>query len=225
MRSQVQVLAGPPLFSQLRELTRPTRSRSLPAWAAVGPHVLPTRRAKDPAGAGDPGPRSTTRAPLVVAAVVQPQVMVGLMPPTLPLTTCAQPCHSLGCTAGIPAPRPTCDPAQPACPWPARRSNLARCPSASTTTTRFSPMSLLAQQGLRRLSGPGSGRCRSCSRVRQGGQTHGPGRVAVRRAPRSHRCGHNGRGRGRGGRADTDAGHPDTRTPGHRTSGHWTPGT
>jgi hypothetical protein len=40
MRSQVQVLAGPPLFSQLRALPPPGRSHPLPAWAASGPHAL-----------------------------------------------------------------------------------------------------------------------------------------------------------------------------------------
>ena len=40
MRSQVQVLAGPPLFSQLRALPPLGRSHPLPAWAASGPHAL-----------------------------------------------------------------------------------------------------------------------------------------------------------------------------------------
>ena len=40
MRSQVQVLAGPRLFSQLTVLPLPGQSHPLPAWAAVGPHVL-----------------------------------------------------------------------------------------------------------------------------------------------------------------------------------------
>jgi hypothetical protein len=40
MRSQVKVLAGPPLFSQLRALPPPGRSHPLPAWAAPGPHAL-----------------------------------------------------------------------------------------------------------------------------------------------------------------------------------------
>jgi hypothetical protein len=40
MRSQVQVLAGPPLFSQLRALPPSGRSHPLPAWAAPGPHAL-----------------------------------------------------------------------------------------------------------------------------------------------------------------------------------------
>jgi hypothetical protein len=55
MRSQVQVLAGPPLFSQLRGLTRLGRWRLLPAWAAVGPRALRTVEPKDPARTGDPG--------------------------------------------------------------------------------------------------------------------------------------------------------------------------
>jgi hypothetical protein len=129
MRSQVQVLAGPPLFSQLRELTPPTRLRSLPAWAAAGPPALRTRRAKDPAGAGDPRAQSTTRA----HSWSPPPSSPGHGRPHAAnpaLTTRAQSCHSLGCTARIPAPRPTGDPAQPACPWPATRSTwpAARAP-------------------------------------------------------------------------------------------------
>src|SRR5829696_3851443 len=40
MRSQVQVLAGPPLLSQLTALPPPGRSHPRPAWAAVGPRAL-----------------------------------------------------------------------------------------------------------------------------------------------------------------------------------------
>jgi hypothetical protein len=72
MRSQVQVLAGPPLFSQLRALPPPGRFRSLPAWAAVGPRALRTVDPKDPPGAGDPGCRSITTSTIVVTAPVQP---------------------------------------------------------------------------------------------------------------------------------------------------------
>jgi hypothetical protein len=60
MRSQVQVLAGPPLFSQLRALPPPGRFRSLPAWAAVGPRALRAVEPKDSPGAGGPGSRSIT---------------------------------------------------------------------------------------------------------------------------------------------------------------------
>jgi hypothetical protein len=163
------------------------------------------------------------------------QVMVGRMPPTPALTTCAQPCHSLGCPAPIPRSRPTGDPAQPAVPGRPGDRTRPGCPSASTTTTRSSPTSPLAQHRRRRRRGPcsGSGSCPSRSRVRQGGQTHGltawpPDAPTHRRAPRSHRCGHNGRGTRtptpdtRDTRTPRDTGH---RTRGHRTSGHWTPDT
>jgi hypothetical protein len=53
MTSQVQVLAGPPLFSQLRGLMPPGRFRSLPAWAAVGPRP-PRRRAQGSPRSGRP---------------------------------------------------------------------------------------------------------------------------------------------------------------------------
>jgi len=171
--------------------------------------------------------------------------MVGLMPPTLPLTACAPPCHSLGCTARIPAPRPTGDPAQPAVPG--RPCDRTRSAARAPPRRRPGPADVAA----------GPARPAPAQRPRlwlgplpepfadtAGRPDHGPCRVAVhRRAPRSHRCGHNGRGRGRGtrghrrwthrtmdtgtpGHPDTRApGHPDTRTRGHRTRGHWTPDT
>jgi hypothetical protein len=40
-RSQVQTLSRPPPFSQLTALPAPSRSRSLPGWAALGPHGHP----------------------------------------------------------------------------------------------------------------------------------------------------------------------------------------
>jgi hypothetical protein len=60
MRSQVQVLAGPPLFSQLRALQPSSRSRLLPAWAAVGPRTaafLTGDPRAQPAHPGRPGGR------------------------------------------------------------------------------------------------------------------------------------------------------------------------
>jgi hypothetical protein len=82
MRSQVQVLAGPPLFSQLRALPPPGRSHPLPAWAASGPHAP---------GQSRPRP-SRSRPPSA-------QVMVGLMPAIMSLTTCGQPCRRCGRTS------------------------------------------------------------------------------------------------------------------------------
>jgi hypothetical protein len=46
MRSQVQVLAGPPLFSQLRALSPPGRSHPLPCLGRVGAARPPRSRAK-----------------------------------------------------------------------------------------------------------------------------------------------------------------------------------
>jgi hypothetical protein len=46
MRSQVQVLAGPPLFSQLRALPLPGRSHPLPCLGRVGAARPPRSRAK-----------------------------------------------------------------------------------------------------------------------------------------------------------------------------------
>jgi hypothetical protein len=144
MKSQVQVLAGPPVFSQLKGLTRPIRSRSRPAWAAVGPHeprTLPEQ--------ATPGPRSTTRAPPVSpppsspghgrphAANPAPDDLRAAMP-----QLGVHRAHTCSQTDG--------DPAQPCGPWPAMRSNPVRCPSASTTTTRSSPTSPLGPARLLR---------------------------------------------------------------------------
>jgi hypothetical protein len=137
MRSQVQVLASPPLFSQLRGLTCPTRSCSLTAWAAVGPHALRSRRAKDlperatqgpglpprahswsppPSSPGHGRPHAANPAPDGLCAAM-PQLGVHSA------HTCSQ-TDGRSCSTGG--------------PWPAMRSNPVRCPSASTTTTRSS---------------------------------------------------------------------------------------
>src|SRR5215208_2789028 len=145
--------------------------------------------------------------------------MVGRMPPTLPLTACAPPCHSLGaqCAYLLPDRRRSCATGGP---WPARRSIPARCPSASTTTTRVSPTSPLAQHGLRRRSGPALARrgCPSRSRIRQGGQTMALAVWLSTDALHEVTGAETTDADGDAERADTDAGHPDTRTP-----GHWTP--
>ena len=56
MRSQVQVLAGPPLFSQFRALPPPGRSHPLPAWGRVGAVRPPRSRAQGPPRAGHQRP-------------------------------------------------------------------------------------------------------------------------------------------------------------------------
>jgi hypothetical protein len=139
MRSQVQVLAGPPLFSQLTALPPPGRSHLLPAWAASGPHAL---------RAVAPRP-SRSRPPSA-------QVMVGLMPAIMSLTTCAQPCRRWANLAAYPALYRRAVPAQPAPPgrpggraWPLPED-------LPTTTANAKAAPPLAQHGLRQLRGSGS---------------------------------------------------------------------
>jgi hypothetical protein len=193
MRSQVQVLAGPPLFSQLRGLTRLGRWRSLLPWAAPGPRALWTVEPRGLPERATRGPGPSLRAPIVVATGLA-QVMVGLMPAGMALTTCgAMP--QMGCTA-----RGRCSSTdgrsrpQPACPWPARWSNRARCPSRSRIW-----------QGAQAQAPPGRVAARRADALHE-----------------VNWCGHRGRRRGTrdtdAGRADTDAGRR-TSTP-----GHWTPG-
>jgi hypothetical protein len=52
MRSQVQVLAGPPPSPQVKALSAASRERLLPAWAALGPRAHPHRplRVRPPRG-------------------------------------------------------------------------------------------------------------------------------------------------------------------------------
>jgi hypothetical protein len=106
--------------------------------------------------------------------------------------------------------------------WPARRSNLARCPSASTTTARSSPTSPLAQSGLRRLW---LGQMPEPFADMAGRPDPGPpGRAAVRRTDALHEVTGADTADADAERADTDAGRrtPRRRTRGHRTRGHWT---
>jgi hypothetical protein len=88
MRSQVQVLAGPLLFSQLRALPPPGRFRSLPAWAAVGPRALRAVEPKDRPGAGDPGSRSITTS-THRGHRSGPARSWSALPAILPVATCA----------------------------------------------------------------------------------------------------------------------------------------
>jgi hypothetical protein len=150
------------------------------------------------------------------------------------LTTLRAAMPPLGCTAPLPAPKPTCDPGQPACPWPATRANPVRCPSASTTTTRSSPTSPLAQHApaqrpqLWPLPEPFAGTAGrpdpwpwpcGCPPTRS---TTSPVLTQRTRTGRGT-CGHRRR-------SPRTPGHPDIghrtrghRTSGHRTRGHWTP--
>jgi hypothetical protein len=111
-------------------------------------------------------------------------------------------------------PRPTGDPgAQPACPWPARRSNLARCPSASHDDGQVLPN-----------VAAGPARPAPFADIAGRPDPGPPGHVAARRADALHevtQCGHRRRRRGtRGHRRGTPNVH--TRTPGHWTPDAWT---
>jgi hypothetical protein len=67
MKSQVQVLAGPPPSSQVTALPAPSRARSPPAWAALGPHTHPRRHLQWPRRGRPPGRQPRRRPPTVVA--------------------------------------------------------------------------------------------------------------------------------------------------------------
>jgi len=165
-RSQVQVLAGPLLFSQLRGLRRLGRWCSLFAWAAPGPRAL---RTVEPgtSRSGRPGPRSITTG----TDRGRHRCSLGhghLMSASMALTTCGAMAqmgmHSartllLDRRAVLAGNRRV--PGRPG----GRTGPAARAPP--TTTARSSPMSPLAQHGPRRLrrSGSGSGSCPSRSRM------------------------------------------------------------
>jgi hypothetical protein len=203
MRSQVQVLAGPPLFSQLRALPPPGRSYPLPAWAAPGPHAL---RAVAPKAlseqatqrpshgrphAGDHGPHGLRAA--------MPQV---------------------GNLAAYPAPYRRAVPAQPA--PPGRPGGRAWPLAEDLPSTTAKPTPPLAQHGRRQLraSGSDSGR-RPAGRGYRAGDHADPGRprrLAARRIGALDELtpfGHSRRGNAR-------IATPDAQMPG-RPTGHRTP--
>jgi len=189
----------------------------------VGPHALRTRRAKDPAGADDPRTQSTTRAPSWSPSPSSPGH--GRPHAANPaLTTCAQPCHSLG------APRPYLLPDRRAILF--NRWSLAGhaiepgpLPEILHDDDQVSPTSPLAQHGLRRRrgAGSGSGSYPSRSRVRQGGQTHGLA-VWLSDAPTRSMKSPVRTQRTRTGTRNVRTPTPDTRTAGHRDIGHRTRG-
>jgi hypothetical protein len=67
MRSQVQVLAGPPPSSQVTALPAPSQERSTPAWAALGPHTPSPPAPPVPRRGRPPGRQARRRPPTVVA--------------------------------------------------------------------------------------------------------------------------------------------------------------
>ncbi len=186
-----------------------------PQWGRT-----PSRRSSPrTSGAGAPGPRSITRAPLVVAASGPAQVMVGLMPATLPLTTCAQPCRRWGAQGADALPRPTDGPgAQPACPgrpggrtWPAARAAPRRRPGPARRRRWPSPACAGSAPALARADAP------SRSRIWQGGQTQAFLAVRLSVAPtRSTKSPGADTADADAERADTDTGR---RTPGHPDTG------
>jgi len=95
--------AGAP--GQVRALPAPRRSRSLQAWAVLGPCALLAGEPTGPPRARRPGPTPSPRPRTVVTASVQPTSWWGLMPAILPLTTCAAMQH-VGEHRAHPAPLP-----------------------------------------------------------------------------------------------------------------------
>jgi hypothetical protein len=153
------------------------------------------------------------------------QVMVGLMPASMALTTGARPCRRWGAQRADAVPRPTGDPgAQPACPWPARRSTWPRCPSASHDDDEVQPdvPAGPARPAPALRPGSGSGSCPSRSRTRQGGQTQALLAVWLPAAPtRSTKSPGADTADANVERVATGAGRR-TSTPGHWTPDAWT---
>jgi hypothetical protein len=122
MRSQVQVLAGPPLFSQLRALPPPGRSHPLPAWAASGPHAF---RAVAPKAL----PEQATQRPShdrPHAGDHVPDDLRAAMP-------------QVGEPGRVPGSLPTSGPCPTGSSWSARRSSLAAGRDLPTTTAKPTP--------------------------------------------------------------------------------------
>ena len=127
------------------------------------------------------------------------------------------------------SPRPTGGPGgQPACPWPARRSNRARCPSASHNDGQVQPdvaagparpaPAQTLRLGLGQLPEP-------FADVAGRPDSGPPGRVAACRADALHEVtgADTMDADGDAERADIDAGHPDTRTAGQPDTETWAP--
>ena len=226
MRSQVQVLAGPPLFSQLRGLRRLGRWCSLPSWAAPGPRAL---RTVEPgtSRSGRPGAQVDHNGNRSWSPPVQPRSWspdVGKHGPDDLRSHAADGAHS----ARDAVPRPTailarnrCVPGRPG----GRTGPAARAPP--TMTPRFSSTSPLAQHGLRRPCGPALARAaaRAVRGYRRAARPSWPcGHRPRRRVPRSRPVRTPRTPTRDAGRPHPDIGHSDLghRTRGHRTRGHRT---
>jgi hypothetical protein len=110
MRSQVQVLAGPPLFSQLRALPLPGRSHHClpgPRWGRTPPAQSRPR----PPGAGHPAPKSWS-------ASCRDHVPDDLRPAL----------RQVGEPRRVPGSLPTSGPCATGSSWSARRSSPAAGP-------------------------------------------------------------------------------------------------
>jgi hypothetical protein len=124
----------------------------LPAQSAAAPRpVAPTalpgpRRGRTPFAQSRPRP-SRSRPPSA-------QIMVGLMPAIMSLTTCAQPCRRWANLAAYPVPYRRAVPSQPA--PPGRPGGRARPLAEDLPTTTAKPTPPLAQHGLRQLRASGS---------------------------------------------------------------------
>jgi hypothetical protein len=203
MRSQVQVLAGPPLFSQLRALPPPGRSHPLPAWAASGPHAL---RAVAPKAL----PEQATQRPSQGRPDAGDHVP-GDLRPAMP---------QVGEPRRVPGSLPTSGPCATGSSWSTRRSSLPLAEDLPTTTAKPTP--LLAQHAWASFEGQAPTRADDqpvVDTVRGDDADSGrPRRVAARRIgalDELTRFGHSRRGNAR----LADAGCPDARPP------NWTPDT
>jgi hypothetical protein len=169
-------------------------------YAPVEPRTCRSGRPQGPGPPPEPT-RGRRRCPA--------QVMVGRMPPTLTLATCAQPCHRLG------AQRPYL--------LPDRRAILRNRRVLAGHAIEPGPLPERLHDDDQVQPDVAAGPARPAPAQPCGCPTH-------RRALRSHRCGHNGRGRGRGMRGHRrtprtmDTRTPDVRTPdtSHRTPDAWT---
>jgi hypothetical protein len=200
MRSQVQVLAGPPLFSQLRGLRRLGRWRSLPSWAAPGPRAL---RTVEPgtSRSGRPGPRSITTG----TDRGRHRCSLGhghLMSASMALTTCGAMAqmgmHSARTlfldrrrswrATGVSLAGQVVELGPLPERLPQRRPGPARCRRWPSTARAGSDAPARARAAARAVRG--------CSRAARLRPSWPCGRLPRRRAPRSHRCGHRGHRRG-----------------------------
>ena len=221
MRSQVQVLAGPPPFSQVTALPAASRGHPLPGWAASGPHAHPARHAHRPRRARPPG-RQPPRSPRSVVAYPAPTAATpaGTATSRRSLLRCPRTAASHGLRT-------------PA--WPTwSRSGHARPPAPIRPGRQRLALTNVRSRGVARprLAGRPS---RSMARRPIGPRPVPAVTVAQRHQPGPNAPVQCGRRRTRPGRrgghrtgGHQPSGPPDpgrrTQVAGHRTAGHRTPG-